>query len=643
MVELVQHKFDVEVENALAQRIIDNEYRTAETNAKQSNDDYEDYLGLLNCERSQKKYSWLSNVTIPEFTSLHLLSQGLAAVQNFSTRDFTEVYIGDPKAVPAAHAEKKLINNTLNQRHLYYYNKIMRANSAKDLDGVVYIRCWWEQKLKTGIIGTETQMIESDVDINGDFIIDRANQVPDIQFIDVPVEGEIPEYDRFNFDILDRRDVFVSSEYTYSLQEKKRVIIRYRAAIDWLEIHREEMSFFNLALLKDAHIRGDERGKGTHSDDYGILKGQESDSVPVKDWLIVERYGLDWVVADGTDGVKPAQKRDGSIEEGAELRNIISAFAVSGTHRILIRFHEVKYQSATGEKYIPLIRWICYVHPTRDEGMGDGKCSKELQYAMDDNVNLINDRTMLSTFPTMIGRKDAMEDNDTIYWEPEHIMRLEDPVGDLRELKISGDISAGSNMIGLFKAEMEQLQAINPSPSPSTPVQTATAEASAESRTTVRNLFKQFSAEHTFYTEFYWMISQMTWQFAREETILKLMGDTAVDFNPSLAYSYTPITSAIETEHGKRAKIQTYLQMVQVIGSIENPKTPAFLNFIMAEILKLQGAEFEQFKDMLLDESVGGGGERGSLPNQQPLIPSSNQRGFDQSQIETNTRQAIGA
>ncbi len=637
-----EHQFDPKIENALASRIVSQEYQTALTNANLGNNDYQSYLDMLSCERNEKKYDWRSDVSVPTFTTLWLMQQGLSATQNFSTRDFTEVYIGDGKVTNAAKAEKRLINNTLNQRELYYYQKLLRANGAKDLDGVAYFRCWWEQKTVPGIVGTEIEQRDSEsVDIHGDPLIDRAKQIAGIEFFEVPVEGEVPVIDRFNFDIIDRRDIFSSAEYTYSIQQDKWTIIQYNTTITWMENHADEMGFFNLDILRNAKIRGDTRGKGTHTDDFGIPKGQESGKVPIKDWLIVERYGDDWVIIKEDDegnqiGIEPGIDDKGSQLEGAVLISVISAFAVSQGHKILVRFQQNPYRSATGESYIPLIRGLCYIHPSKKDGMGDGKCSRELQIAVDDTINISNDRVMAGTLLTFVGRKGAVESNDTIFMEPGHVITVEDPNNDLRELEVSDDVTGAMNQAQFLTRKMEQLQATNPAvPSP---VQTATSDVIDEQITTVRNQFKQMSFSNTFYNEFYWMIAQMTWQFAFPETLTKLIGEDMVeDFNPSLAYAYKPITSAIETEHGKAAKIRTNLQWGQIIATIENPRTPALLNLLVAESLTLQGAEWEKFAKFLLDESVGGGGGGSTTAIQG--APTSNEQGFQQSNAEIATRE----
>lgn len=645
-VKPTDHKFDIAIETALADRVVGQEYQTAQVNAQQGNNDYQSYLDMLSCERTEKNYDWRSDVTTGKFTALYLQGQGQSATQNFSTRDFVEVYIGDSNVIAAAKAEKKLINNTFNQRDLFYYPKLLRATGMKDLDGSCYLRCWWEQKTERGIIGTVTEEVDSEIiDIHGDPLEDADNQIPALEFQDVDVEGDIPIVDKFNFDIISRDDIFSSPEYTYSLQQKRWNIIRYNATLTWLLQHREEMGFFNLDVLANTRIEGTDRGEGTHTSDHGIPKGQEATATPIKEWLIVERYGDDFAIItedkDGNEtGIEPGTDALGEPLQGAVRMSIISAFAVSGGHKILVRFQQNPYRSARGESYIPLIRGLCYVHPSKDDGMGDGKCSRELQIAIDDTVNASNDAVMLSVMKTFVARKGAVESNDTIFIEPEHVITLENPQQDLDTLDIQANVGEAMGQARFHGDSMEQVQAVDPTSV--APVQSATAEARDEARTTTRNRFKELTFTYTMMSELYWMASQMHAQFATLQTMQERLGDLLEDFDPTQDYAYKSITSAIETEHGKNAKIRTLLQQLQVSASIENPNTPLVVNKINAMIFDLLGAEYDDIKDVLLDESVGGGGSVGSLPNAQPLTPTSNQQGLEQTNLEQNVRESAG-
>ncbi len=638
------HHFDKGIEDALANRVVSEEYQTALTNAAQGNTEYQSYLDMLSCERTQKNYDWRSDVTTAKFTALHLQSQGQAATQNFSTRDFVDVYIGDSKVIPAAKAEKKLINNTFNARELFYYQKLLRATSMKDLDGACYARCWWEQKTERGIVGTATEEVESEeIDIHGRPLVDREFQIPAIDFRDVPVEGDIPVIDRFNFDIISRDDIFTSSEYTYSLQQKRWVIIRYPATLTWMADLQREMGFFNLDVLANSFQTGEDKGSGTHTSEYGIEKGEEASSTPFKEWLIVERYGDDWAIVkedkDGNETVEPGIDENGNVLEGAVRLSIISAFAISGGHKILVRYQQNPYRSAKGHSFIPLIRGLAYVHPSKDDGMGDGKCSQELQFAIDDTVNISNDAVMISTLKTFVARKGAIEGNDTVYMEPEHIITMED-VNDITTLDMNANIGEAMNQAQYLGAQMEQVQAVDPNSS--SPVQTATAEARDEGRTSTRNRYKELTFTYTYMSEMYWMASQMSAQFATFQTLEELLGDLIDDFDPTLNYAYKSITSAVETEHGKAAKIRTILQQMQITAGIENEKTPLVINKMNAMIFDLLGAEFDDIRAILLNEGQGGGGEVGSVAGPQAGAPTQNQLGFEQSSLEQNTREGAG-
>jgi hypothetical protein len=640
----IKHEYDRKIEQVLINRVIDNEYRQAESNNVAQSNDYSSYLTMLNCERDAKKYKWLSDVSTCEFTSLHLTSQSQQASQNFSTRDFVNVYIGNPEHVDNAKAIKACIDSTLNRYDLFYFQKIMRAVSMKDLGGVVYARCWWEQKTRIDKIGTMQKIVQSDRDIFGNEIINPELQTPDIDFMEADINGEIIERDRFNFDILDPRDVFASSEYTYTIQEKEWVIIRYNTTLDWMSQHQDDFEFINLEVLKNIHLERDEKGKGTHSDYYGIPKAQDSSKKPVKNWLIVERYGKDWVEENEDGTIKPGYDEHGNITKNAKLRYVIMGFAVNSSHRVLVRHHLNKLKDARGFPYLPLIRGLCYVHPSKDDGIGDGKGARELQTALDDTINISNDRVTLATIVQWIGKKYSVEENDTIYTEPGHVMKLED-VNDLVPVQISSDISGALNQAGYFEQKMQQLQAIDPGAMGRLPIhsgETATAVARAEGRTNTRNQYKELSFANTFLSELYRMIVQMTYQFAKVETAFELMGEKARYFDPTLEYSYRPITEAIETEHGKRAKTEIWLRLAQILASGTNRNVPAILNQIYTNIVKLQGAEFESIT-ALLDESqpfieqqqgsiAAGGGAGGGLP-------ASNQSGLAQSTIEQGARQ----
>jgi hypothetical protein len=237
--------------------------------------------------------------------------------------------------------------------------------------------------------------------------------------------------------------------------------------------------------------------------------------------------------------------------------------------------------------------------------------------------------------PVMKGKKNSMEDNSTLYWEPMHVIEVEDP-DDLVEMKISDDIIGQLRQVDFLSGKMQQTDAIFPStmgqlPAAST---TATAVAGTETRTNNRMNYKSMSFEYTFLTELYWMDLQMTNQFAEPETGVKLMGDKVFDFDPAADYFYKPVSQSIETESSKAAKINQLNVMLQSIAQLGNPDA---VNQILEKIFKLMGDEPANYA-------------KGLFPEGQPLpgaeqpegatgeTPVSNQNGVEQSGLEQTTR-----
>ena len=171
----------------------------------------------------------------------------------------------------------------------------------KNICGHIYFRCWWEKKSKKIITGQELVQVENEPERY------------------IPIYGQKLVYDRFNFGLLDPRDVFTSNEYTYSLQEKKWIIIRFDSTIEELEDNKELMGYTNLDTLKLAHLGSFQtETKGSESSSYYTKeKKPESPSTPIKNWMILERHGKYWadVITRNQLG-EPLEIRPGIDEQG---------------------------------------------------------------------------------------------------------------------------------------------------------------------------------------------------------------------------------------------------------------------------------------------------------------------------------------
>ena len=662
-----KRKYDEAIEEKICSAFM-HEYDTCKENQQTDFDDFESYLALLDSERGEKDYDWMSDIHIPEFIS-HMLTQLSMDVDSYwQSRDFVECYIQDEsrEALLAADATKELINRTLNQRSLYYYLKFVRARLLNRLDGKVYAECLWNQQTRKAITAYQEVIQELDVDIYDNPIEDPEKQLAKLELVQEPVYGEKVVKDQFEFEILDPRNVFTDNSYVYSIQEKSYVIVRSEKTLSQLKRDKDRAGYFNLDLLEEV-ATGDETetARETYNKDqdkeYAVSKQE-------KKFDVLKRYGEDWCIVDAMDDmtglptkVSPGVDKDGEPLEEAELHHVIKEMALSEGSPILIAYHVTPYLDAEDNPFIPVIRGLCYPHPVEDGGFGDAQHAKDLQKAIDDTFNISQDRTMLATIPTFQAKELSLEDNDTLYFEPGHPMMVKE-IGDVVEFKIGDNIGGALNQMGILSSKMQQFDATFPTTMgdvPSRASTTATAVAGAEGRSNQRSNFKALTFEHTFDAQLYWMIQQMTWRFAKPETGFKLMGQKVLHFDPTKDYWFKPLSQAIEGEQSKQAKIRNLLQFVQALSPYaqlyaNDPQFKVFLNYLFERSAAYMGDEVVNVSRKLLNPKIvpqlnspegQGNGQQGggpAMPQQAFQVPTSNQNGMPQGDAEMMARANAG-
>ena len=650
MPDKTKHKFDEDVENLLCKDLIDGEYSVGKRAKDADLLDFDAMIDMLECKRNEKDYEWMSDIFIPEFPSLILTDASGWANQYFKTRDFVEVKLegNEPDDSKKCIAAKRTLNQTLNRRKLYHYLKYIRARTINALYGETYALCWWEKKVNPKIIGYRDKVEELDVDIEGNEITSEG-QIPATNVIQEPVMGKEVIFDHFNYEPIHPANVVTDNKYCYSVQEKDWVYIRSETNYENLKAQEVSKGYFNLDLVKELQYPTEtEESKETYNKDEGK---ETSDKVVIKYLDRLMRLGKSWAnVKTKTEDdypfeITPGYDKDGQILEKAELVDTIMEFVISGSSKILIRFQPNPFRDTRGEPYKPIAKGLCYVHPTKDVGLSDGKNLRELQVAINDNFNMGQDRVKLATLPTLKGKRLAIEDNSTIYFEPQHVMQLDNP-DDLVEFKLSDNIQGALEMQGMLTGKMQQVSAIYPTTMgqlPQLASTTATAVAGAETRGNARANYKSLTFEYTFLVEFYWIILQMTYQFAELETAMKIMGDVAQYFDPDADYTFSPVSSNIETEYNKHRKLQIIDQFIGRLVQFPNPNTTKLLNYLLSLSFEAFDKEFPEYKKYLLDERVSPQPKEGGMGGTEQMgklsaVPTTNQTGTPQSSQEQFTR-----
>jgi hypothetical protein len=272
----------------------------------------------------------------------------------------------------------------------------------------------------------------------------------------------------------------------------------------------------------------------------------------------------------------------------------------------MIGFQPTWAIDARGKPYKPIIRGWCYIHPTKDIGISDGKNLREMNIAANDTFNISNDRVMMATFPFMKGRRDAIENNPTVFFEPENIILLENIQTDLAEVVIRDNIGGALQQLGFIKSTSSEMDSIWPTTMGGLPEKTsttATAIAGAENRTGARGNLKQMTWAYSFDLEFFWMTQQLAYRFMKQETLNKMLGKKLAQFfSPNDEYTYVPLAANLEAEHQKMKKVGTWDQMmgrIMGLAKVVPKEMLPIISMIIGEQAKLMGSEYREIEVML--------------------------------------------
>ncbi len=637
------------IEDVIVKQIY-SEYTTGEQNNLQDNTDFEAALDMFDNVRTERDYDWQSNIPIPEFLNAIQGQTADDANAYFARKEYVSVNVMSKEEGDIASAEsaKDVIDKTLAGNYLNFFQKYIRLSQTKNIGGRAYIRCWWEQDIKKSRIPVTHLTVLEDHDQNGNLKTDPEQESGTIE---ETIEEDFNEVirDRFAFDVVDPRNIVYSSEYEYNLRNKNWIILRYETTEHDLKRNAKTMGYMNLDKLEGIRLSGetDVKAKTTDWDSRGDAK-RDNDITPVKNLMVIERWGMDYALVKERDEnghasvIEYGYDEKGEPLENAELVHLVQNVAVlngESSEQILIRHELNPYKDNYGNPYIPLARGLCYIHPTKDRGFGDDVGSRGLQKAINDTFNANNDNTLMGMLKIIKQPEGFDEDEMPLRIEPMAVWPANTEVVDF----VSNTVPA-LNQLEMLTAKFNETNARD-SGVPVLSSAAATTVARAEKQVNVRSQYKNLVFEHTMMGNLYWMIIMMSSQFMLAETAVDMLGEeTARAFNSDLDYHYKPISESIETDSTAGAKIDRLNTALGYVMNSQNAKAPAVANGILKKIFKLMGKEEEEITDELFDEESplqqppgqGGGAQPGQVS---PVGAPVNQGGGAQ---PTQQAQSIG-
>jgi hypothetical protein len=612
--------------------------------------EFEEYYNMIHGIREKKGNDWESDIYLPEFLSRLLTQIGNFCAQYFASTDYVDTALDsdDPKDVAEAKASKKLLNTILNDKYTYYYAKVVRTMMYVFTCGYGVIKGGYDQQVdKEFSHNKQTSEFMKDEETggiladDGTAYLDPTVQKPVIETKEEPVYKDVTKRDMPTFDVYPIQNVYMSPEYCYSLNDKKYVIFEAEQTLGELKADAVKLGYFNLNLLEEEDPTGS-LGEKTYNKDGDLIESKNVEKV----FVIEERWGNFWYKESGED-IVPGFNDRGEFDKDAILGECIITSVKNRSKDkpwVVIRFQKSPHTRR------PMARFLCYVDMINDNGFGDGEINRELQRAINDNYNLMNYRTKLAITPAFKGKRfSGLDENIKI--TPEKTIMVEN-LEDLQEFKIQDNIQGGVIHQNLLSSRMDYVMATSPQTmgQQGDRAETATVGNIINQRANVRIGMKSMNLEFIGFTEFYDMLLTLCNDFMLPSTLEELIGDNAQYYNPKRKDKFRPVSQALETDESKQFKIKAWQGIMQMAGSVPNPKTPVVLNYAMGQILELMGGSFSHFKRFMYEEdpetnllyTLATGAK--SMPSPpaapNPGAPSQNQQGTPQPPAEQATRAA---
>ena len=648
-------------------KVMTDEMMVSQKNLNKKIEEFEEYYDMIHCVRNYKPNEWESDIYLPEFVSRLLLQVGAFVEQYFSSRDLVEPWAqsSDPQDIFEGEATKLLLNTILNDSDAHYYQKLVRLLMFTFTHGYGIVKGGYVQTVEETI---EDFDIHTDMEYDGNgnpmatdgaAFEDPYTQTPSEVEREEPIITRVIKEDRPTFDIFPTTAVKMSPEYAYCLNDKEYVSFEVKKNLDELKAEAKDQGYFNLHLLDKSTLdteQYDEKTQNPRGD-----KHENPDKI-VKDFVLEERWGkfplvvnmrdekgrpIDWSVGIDASGVK---------KKGATSEETIITWVREGRGNGIKKL--IGFRASPHSKR-PMVRFLCYVDPLDDDGFGDGELAIDLQTATNDFYNLSNYRERLSVTPAWKAKKFKGIPNN-VRIDPERAIMIDGELDDLELIKVESNLSGTSVHMGLLTGGMDYAMATNPAQMGQSldRRETATIGAIMNQGANTRANLKLSNLENIGFIQFYDMILNLVNDFMAPETLMNILGPELLQYyNPNRKDKFKPVSQGLETDSSKQAKLSGWMQLLQVVQGSQNPKAPMLLNFIIKEVAKLMGKEYEQINQFLLDEdpmnnmmyqmALAQGGQPQQGGGQQPQdLPKEgggpqNEQGLPQSPEEMMVRQAM--
>ena len=585
------------------------EWGRGRTHVGDLNDMFDDIYSMFRGERPVKNYDWQSNVVINKVFQIVWTSVPYLVKKIFGAKPMMGVESFDKRG--AWQREKILdfwnsLQGAKNSEHIPYFMVVTSMLIRDCLNGMAVMKKTWTQNFKT---------------INGKKVA-------------------IEDYPH-NI-VVNNKDIVFDWLLTPEQSIKQGRFVIHRALTDLGEL-------YNSGLYKNLDkINLISKISDLEEDHSPATSKNGQDNNPVSDIYtdveIYERVGIWNVYREGKEW-KPVLTQGGHEDKNVKTKYMVVAVARGGTDTkdVLIRFEPSPYEE------INYIDVKCYLDPERFNSTGMVEPVKDTVTAMNDIFNGSLDEMWKNLHPPVIINKAALWDWDTMVYAPHQRWLMSgDPNGAVNFVQPSNISRDVWQSYGLLDSEAQQIAITN-----------AMAGAGKEKTATTNVMNAQLSAgkldfvlqmvEMSLLIPSAQMDIRFAQKFAKPETLNLILtiaskkeGKKPEPFRFTdweEIYQYKPVASSVKTDQLKDMETQEDIQLLQILGSVNNPKVTKILNHILANILRNRDMPIEG--DMLDEDYFEPNGDAGNIQQIMKTMggAASNDSGVPMSPQEQGVRQ----
>lgn len=566
-----------EWETELCQQVMDEWTKGYQYNSD-LNDMFDSIYSMIRGERPERNYDWQSNVVINKVFQVVWTVIPYLTNKIFSATPIIGIKSFDKDG--AFEREEILefwntMQGTIGQERTDYFLTMVMWLLRAILNGVGINKKTWHQRLKRSV-----QPVTEDVP----YETDEEGNITESRPVTRKVTKSIPVADWPQNEIINNKDIVYdwALKPGQSIREGRFVI--HRTLTDLDDMLGSKINYLNLDAI-DRTVSAIAATK--YAEDHADAKSKDGQAEPPKsdiytDVELFERIGK-YTVHKVDGKLVPYVHQEDIEEDKPQTKDMIVTVARVGATHHLVRFDTNPYD---GINYIDM---HIYFDSERWHSTGVVEPIKDIVTAINDNINATFDEIWQNLMPPTIVNKFALWDWDTMVHAPGQKWLVGGNPREAIEFKAPTYVTKDAwQKHALLDSELQQ-----------TSVSNAIQGLGREKTATTNVMNAQMSAgkldfvlrmvEKTALIPSAQMDIAFAKKFAHPLTFKWILGK---EWNPGdweEVYQYVPAASSVKLDEQKDAEIQQDIQLLQVVGSIQNPGVPKIQNKLMQNIFRNRG------------------------------------------------------